>query len=51
MGPGPIYSEKQEMQRKEYKKKLRLPRSACNDIIKSVTELLSNYNRLLFNKT
>ncbi len=54
MGPGPIYSiysEKQEMQRKEYKKRLRLPRSARNDIIKSVTELLSNYNRLLFNKT
>ena len=26
MGPGPIYSDKQEMQRKEYKKRLRLLR-------------------------
>ncbi|KKN52966.1 hypothetical protein LCGC14_0607210 [marine sediment metagenome] len=73
MGPGPIYSNKQEMQRKEYKKRLKLPcRCAPRDyisyeiatlpsvarndtfifyiIIESVTELLSNYNRSLFNE-
>ena len=51
-----IYSEKQERQRKEYKKRLRLRRSARNDtfifyiITESVAELLSNYNRPLFNE-
>jgi hypothetical protein len=43
MGPGPIYSDKKEIQRKGYKKRLRLPRRCAprNDISYEIATLRS----------